>query len=258
MTIEVGKTYTEAELQEFMEVSKDKWNHKRNELLDNFAIYYEYEVNYNDSKQRNNWTYTIIKQLGEYQKIPRKSKKTSQKKEEATKLIEEKIIEIITEDNLQTAANIARIFTAEYSKDFEKFGYTEGTLYELTRLKMREMFGTQPYEGGTHGYYNGKVWCIADVSNNVYIEMSEQVHKWFSNAYQNNSVDSYESEMEIMDAYENKEITKAEMIKKVGEMKYDIFRRTREDFKAQYGSYPVKVPEYEIGFAWFNKDFKWE
>ena len=40
----VYKYYTTKALQAFMEVSNSTWSHKRNELLSNFSLYYEYEV----------------------------------------------------------------------------------------------------------------------------------------------------------------------------------------------------------------------
>lgn len=42
--LEVGRYYTTKALQAFMEVSNSTWSHKRNELLSNFSLYYEYEV----------------------------------------------------------------------------------------------------------------------------------------------------------------------------------------------------------------------
>ena len=46
MELEEGKIYTTQQMQKFMGISKSTWDHSRDELLENFCLYYEYEVVY--------------------------------------------------------------------------------------------------------------------------------------------------------------------------------------------------------------------
>lgn len=45
-------------------ISKSTWDHRRDELLENFCLYYEYEVVYEGRSTK----YHIIRKLGDYQK----------------------------------------------------------------------------------------------------------------------------------------------------------------------------------------------
>lgn len=46
MELEEGKTYSTQEIQAFMGISRSTWNHSRDKFLENFCLYYEYEVIY--------------------------------------------------------------------------------------------------------------------------------------------------------------------------------------------------------------------
>ena len=46
MELEEGKTYSTQEMQRFMGISKSTWDHSRDKYLENFCLYYEYEVIY--------------------------------------------------------------------------------------------------------------------------------------------------------------------------------------------------------------------
>lgn len=46
MKLEEGKTYSTQEMQRFMGISKSTWDHSRDKYLENFCLYYEYEVIY--------------------------------------------------------------------------------------------------------------------------------------------------------------------------------------------------------------------
>jgi hypothetical protein len=98
--LQEGRYYSTKELQSFMGVSPSTWNHKRNELLSNLGLYYEYEVMY-DGRRRD---YHILKKLGDYQNIP--NKRDAAKRDEVYK---SKVVGVIKNDNVQTAANVARI-----------------------------------------------------------------------------------------------------------------------------------------------------
>lgn len=52
-----GNYYSPHDLQTFMEVSESTWSHRRNELLSNLSLYYDYEVEYEGRKT----TFHILK-----------------------------------------------------------------------------------------------------------------------------------------------------------------------------------------------------
>ena len=100
MELEEGKTYSTQEMQRFMGISKSTWDHSRDKYLENFCLYYEYEVIY-EGRSTN---YHILKKLGDYKKPPSK-----RNKEVRDKTYEEQIVEVIEVDNVQTPKNVARI-----------------------------------------------------------------------------------------------------------------------------------------------------
>lgn len=182
MILEEGKEYTRDEIMEFMGISLEVWNHNKNKLLDNLANYYEFEINYNDSKQNIKWTYRIVKKLGEYYPIERKTKK----RKEFETLLEKTIKEIVAEDDLQSAANITRLISKfeDCHKDkFAAFGYSEGYLYELVRIKLKEMYGEYKISFGKVGYIEDRVSCVANVDDCIYTPLNEKERKFLYDAY---------------------------------------------------------------------------
>ena len=90
MELEEGKTYSTQEIQAFMGISRSTWNHSRDKFLENFCLYYEYEVIY-EGRSTN---YHILKKLGDYKKPPSK-----RNKEIRDKTYEDQIVDVIEVDN---------------------------------------------------------------------------------------------------------------------------------------------------------------
>ena len=150
------------DLQTFMEVSESTWSHRRNELLSNLSLYYDYEVEYEGRKT----TFHILKKLGDYQGIP--NKRDASKRNNTYR---SKIVEVIKADNVQTASNVARIIKDD--SEIQELNHKFGTVQEYTRLRMREMFGKYQNDGGTDGRILEKIWCRLDLEHNCYIPMPE-------------------------------------------------------------------------------------
>ena len=149
-----GNYYSPHDLQTFMEVSESTWSHRRNELLSNLSLYYDYEVEYEGRKT----TFHILKKLGDYQGIP--NKRDASKRNNTYR---SKIVEVIKADNVQTASNVARIIKDD--SEIRELNHKFGTVQEYTRLRMREMFGKYQNDGGTDGrilekYGVGWIWNI--------------------------------------------------------------------------------------------------
>ena len=141
MNLLAGSIYTTNDIMKFFNVSKDTWKKKKNKLLFHFGNFYEYEVEY-DSKDHRKINYKIIKQLGKYEPPQKKNVIRD-------KTYENEIVKVIEEDNIQTAKNVSRII--KDTDEIKASKHTEGTVYEYTRVRMRNMFGVKSGEHGTHG-----------------------------------------------------------------------------------------------------------
>lgn len=234
MNIGTGITYSTKEMMEFFGVSKDQWKRQKNKLLENFGYYYIYKVEYQGKKIN----YKIIEQLGNYQPPEKKSTKRDNTYENG-------IIRVIEDDNIQTAANVARRLQKEDAA-ITSLNHSSGTVYEYTRVKMRNMFGTKVNEGGSKGMIVDKVWCRLDQDNNTYIPMSEEAIQKFFEIYSKSQEVRKEYELEVFSDYQNGLITKEEAFDAIGERAIMAFKGARDKFKQDYGYYPIKVPVYEL------------
>ena len=234
MNIGTGITYSTKEMMEFFGVSKDQWKRQKNKLLENFGYYYIYKVEYEGKKIN----YKIIEQLGDYQPPEKKSTKRDNTYENG-------IIRVIEDDNIQTAANVARRLQKEDAAVIS-LNHSSGTVYEYTRVKMRNMFGTKVNEGGSKGMIADKVWCRLDKDNNAYIPMSEEAIQKFFEIYSMSQEVRKEYELEVFSDYQNGLITKEEAFDAIGERAIEAFKGARDKFRQDYGYYPIKVPVYEL------------
>ena len=155
-------------------------------------------------------------------------------------------MEIISEDNVQTAANVARRLYLE-NYDISQLKHKEDTVYANTRANMRIMFGTGVGGMGTEGAIMEKVWCRKEKDWNRYVRLTEEEIKAFFDLYTNEKESSKEYELELFNDYHTGLITKEEMYAAIGEQGLSCFLAAKEAYKAKYGFYPIKVPVYEIG-----------
>ena len=218
-----------------MGVSESTWSHKRNELLQNFSLYYEYEVEY-EGRSR---TYHIIRQLGDYQKPP--NKRDAAKRDAVYR---ENIIEVIKKDNVQTAVNVARII--QNNDDIVAFNHKFGTIQEYTRLNMVEMFGGRKSSSGSMGMIMDKIWCRLDGEHNCYVSMSDEMVKIFLGYFHAEREHEAEFELELMNDVEIGLISREEANAIISERVYFSYANARREFKAKYGYTPIKVPVYGI------------
>lgn len=220
-------------MMEFFGVSKDVWKKNKNKLLENFGKYYEYEVVY----RGRNIDYHIIKKIDDYKPIEKKSAKRD-------RIYEDNILDVISEDNIQTAMNVSRIIKDRES--IQEFNHSDGTIYEYTRVKMRNMFGVVVNQGGTKGIIEKKIWCRLVAEHNYYVEMSEEEIQDFYDIYSQSKENMKEEELDIFSDYQNGLITKEEMNEKIGECGLWAFRFARKQFADKHNYFPIKVPVYRI------------
>lgn len=230
-----NQVYTSEELSKALGIAYGSFRNKRNEILENLSYYYEYEIIYSG----NSISYKVVKKLGEYQPLMRKN--AAAKRDE---VYENAIIEVIENDNYQTAMNVSRIIKED--KMVADLKHSDGTRYEYTRVRMRNMFGTVVGAGGTRGRIVDKVWCKPDIQKCIYEEISPEILNEFFEILANIKKDSAEHDASIVSDYASGLITRAEMIESIGERGYQDLVIARKVFKQKYGYYPVKVPVYEI------------
>lgn len=187
MNLEIGKTYTTEELIKVLEVSKSTWDHKRKEYLDNLALYYEYEVE--DNGVGHTITYHITKKLGEYVSPLRINNK--KRWEQA---YTDAILDVIKEQPLQTATNLARIIKND--PRVQQYNHADDTIKGYVGTVLNKMYGTELNTGGTHGYIKQFVTATLDFKNNIYIPKAQFVNNWFSN---NESKDAFDYFTEMCD-----------------------------------------------------------
>lgn len=235
----VGETYTTTQMKQRLGVGDSTWSHNKDSLLDNFKLYYEYEVSYEGRAT----LYHILKKFGDYQKPPRKN---SAQKHEI--IYDEEIIEVIKVDNIQTASNVARIIKDH--KPITQFGYSDNTHYEYTRLEMRKLFGTHKTEKGEIGGILDKVWCGLNYDTNTYFPMSDDHYEEFKKIMRIERDEITEAEMEIYSDYQNGLITSDEYYDNIGKLGFTAFLSAQKKFIDIFGYRPIKVPVY--GF--YEKD----
>ena len=230
---EVGATYTTTEMMERLGVGESTWSHNKNELLDNFKLYYEYEVIY----EGRSTFYHILKKLGDYEPLPRKNAK--QKHE---MIYEDEIIEVVKTDKMQTAKNVARIIQDD--ELIKQFGYKWGTHYEYTRLGLRRLFGTEKNQNGKIGGILNKEWCGLDHDTNAYFKIPDIQYEEFMKMIRKEQQDTIEAEAEFYSNYQSGLISYTELNKYVGELSFGAFLSAQMEFKDVYGYRPIKVPVY--------------
>lgn len=247
MELEEEHLYTLDEMRQFFGLTREQWKKKNNrdKLLAHFSNYYEYEIRYNNNDRRKRDFY-IFKKIKDYEEY---KKPKSEKIQKRDTIFENEIVDIVTEDNIQTSANINRIIRID--NDFVRDNYKDGTSYEYVRLRMLKYFGNKKNQGGTKGYIARKVWCKLDIDHNCYIPLSQEVLEEFYNLLGTklNSDERKKEIAEICSSYENDLITKEERDNELGYSNYMCYEEAKNQFYNKYGFHPICVPQYEFS-AW--------
>ena len=114
MDFSPGEKLSTEELYKRLGISKDTWKRNRKDILVELANVYAYEVAY----QGRSIIYTFLKQVGEY-------KSDAAARDEA---FESAIVETISEQPLNTAANVARVINEEWHEVTSLRLYRENSL----------------------------------------------------------------------------------------------------------------------------------
>lgn len=241
MNFQKNELLSTEELYKRLGITKDYWKKNRKEILIELSNIYEYEVIYEGRKI----IYKFNNKIGNYLC-------SADKRDKA---FEDAILEILQEQPLNTAANVARIIIKEWH-EVTDLGYTEGTIYEYTRVRMRKWFGVSIEDKGSFedmedmnmrkGYINKKVWCMADINDNVYEPMSQEQINEFIEIVKSNLKLIEEKEISLLADFDAGLITKEEYKEAAGFIKFERYTVAKAEFSKKYGFYPIKVPEYVL------------
>lgn len=245
MEIYAGDRLSTKDLIKKLGISEATWKRNRKDILKNLADSYVYEVEYEGRKT----FYKFISTTGEY--------KT--KTEERDEAFETAIIGTLQEKPLNTAKNVSRLINNKYYwPEITSLGYTEGTVYEYTRVRMRKWFGKDEKDTGSFenmedlkerkGYISQKIWCMLDSEANEYIPMSQEQIDFFLKTVRENFAMAQKEQFEI-DIFANFDaglIDAKERDEKIGEYRYSLYAAAKRAYKERYGHYPIKVPEYVV------------
>ena len=249
MTVVKDERLNTKELIQKIGISEGTWKSNKKDILLAIADCCEYEVEYKGRA-------TIYHFLsdGEYD-YKRKTRAVTVDAAARDKAFEDAIVETISEQPLNTAANVARILKSEWH-EVTDLGYTDGTIYEYTRVRMRKWFGKSVNDNGTFedmedmnmrkGYINDTVWCKLDLENNVYIPMSEAEIDDFIKMVKDNLKAIQKEEINLLASFDAGTITQDEYRTLSGDLRYEKYTAAKNEFRAKYGYFPIKVPEYVL------------
>lgn len=142
MQLQVNKYYSIDDILNFLEITRDQWKKNRQKYLDHLCKFYKIkeEQDPNDKRRK---IFFVSEKIKDYEPL-------RNKKEENMIIIENKILEILLHNNIQTKKSICRILLK--NNDITNMKYTESTLYSKVNIIINKLLE----EGKI--YIVGKVW----------------------------------------------------------------------------------------------------
>ena len=228
--------YTAKELASVMGVSYDNFRKYKEKFLNNLGYYFTYEVNHTAKGD----TYTILEKKAEYQPPMRKNDKKALRDTAFVNAI----TEIIKQDNIQSAANIADILCE--NEVVKSLGLSQGSIREYTKKYMKHLFGSKLFEGGTRGQITFRARCRKDEETNKYIPLTSEEWNNFVHLYRCMLGESADEKIEIIEDYNDGLITEEEMKDKISHLEIKVYNEACFAYKKQWGYRPVKIAMYEL------------
>lgn len=236
MELELNIPYTQTELVKELGISRTTFNNRKEDYLFSLQLAYNFTM----TKHQNSWIYIFTEKKDEWEKPLVKSKVESNKEQ-----IKKFIKQVIQKDNLQTAANINRIAWQNDSV-IQHLGLKFSTTGEYIRVCMKEMFGKEVLEGGDDGEILRKVWARLDKDNNKYLPLADELIQEYFGLIQKGEDVMRDKDAEIFSDYQEKEISRKEMIAMLGTNAFNKFQTAMVNFRDKYHFIPIKVPEYML------------
>lgn len=257
--IQVGEKLNTRQLYQRIGISSTTWKNNKERILYDLSNCYQYQVIYKGKSV----IYHFIKKYCDYHyKQKRKKNKNTIYRDI---YFEENIVLVLLSFPINTAKNVSRMLVEDYNENILKqLNYTDGTMYQYTRIRMRDWFGKSICDRGSfnsqqeinkmktrRGYIKRKVWCVLGntyQTHNTYIPLSEkqlkELHSLFTKFRRDKS--NIEIEIQINADYDAGRITKEERDQLLGCINSNYYYKAKKAFKQKYGSYPVLAAEYEV------------
>lgn len=231
----VGEELTSQEMTERLGITRRMWDNKRKKYLDYLAKFYEIETKGYGMSRR----YFIKRQLAEYEPYvsPRDKKAMESKYKEA---ILDEMNKPGMELQLYSTMNKRVISTGKTAR----FNHADKTSYNYVNRGMKEMFGAEKGDWGTHGKYLDRVWAkqLFDAEYDFERLSEAEERNWQKIINDNTTVDY----MELCSMYETHEISKDEAMFEMFESSWYRYQVAKQAFYELYGFVPVRVKEYLV------------
>ena len=232
----VGDELSSQEMAERLGITRRMWDTKRQKYLDYLAKFYEIEVKGYGMSRR----YFVRRQLAEYEPyIAPRDKKMIERQYQET--IMDEMNKPGMELQLYSTMNERVIATGKTAK----FSHKEGTSYKYVSAGMKEMFGMEEGDWGTHGKYVSRVWAKQLFDEDYdFKRLSEAEERNWKKIVKENMTTDY---AELFSMYESHEISKDEAMFEMFESGWYKYQCAKQEFFDMYGFVPVRVKEYMVG-----------
>lgn len=218
--LQENKIYSTEELKKELNIPLKQWNTRREELLNYFHLFFNYEIIVEGRSK----FYKIIEIYEDYEPLPRKKKTT-----EIASFYKEKTHEIVEKQPLNTGSNIARMIINEDNK----YNHAELTATRYVRPIVKNDYVKDSYQ-----------WCFMDYTNNKYDALTEEELDYLRECFANSSTKDkiLDETMLHIDAYLNNIIDKQELCNAIVNKSLNSYKLAMDRFKEKYGKRPMAVP----------------
>lgn len=215
--LQEGKTYLLSELKDELKITKYYWENRKDELLEYFKLFFDYEI----IKQGKYAAFFITKVYGEYQPLPRKTRSVDIKE-----FYRQETEKVVKYQPWNTGANIARkILSVD-----NKYQHAEGTAANYVRPILKEEYCLS----------EEKQWMEAHYDRYEYVPITKEQEEFLKIQFKKQFGNDNQTVIDIMAARDAGYMTEEEVVKAL-ESKYSI---AMNEFLACFGFRPIKVGKY--------------
>ena len=233
---ELDKEYSTKQLAAEMQITYQSFRNNKQKYEQYLSKFFEFTTK---TKGRGNGTYyTLTHQYTEF--IPYKDYNSTSRE----KTIKTAIVKTINTNNVQTGSNIARIIKND--EEIILLKLADNSLVNYVRANLKDFIDD--------GFYTkiDSVWCYLDELANEYILLNEKEIKELRDYLNAPSP----KEEEIYSQFNNKDISREETIKQLGELRLNRFVEACKLFQSRHdGHFPMKVAVYSQN-AIYNGKYK--
>ena len=208
--------YTTKEVQQKLNVSRDTWKRRYEEILEYLRLYWDYDIM---PKGRSN-VFVVNEEYAPLEALPRKTKSLEMKE-----FYKEETDKIVQVNPWNSGANIARQII---SKD-NKYDHKEGTATNYVRPILKEEYTVS----------EDRKWMRLEYSTFRYVELSEEEAEYLKELFT-----KHLGKASIADIIASEEAGYISKEIAYGKIK-GSYNDAMEEFMERYGFRPIKIGKYE-------------